>query len=67
MKAKVDKLNINKLINAPTSFNNLKTKVDFSDVSKLKTLPVDFEMLSNVVDNDFFKNTKFNTLKTKLR
>ena len=55
------------MINAPTSFNNLKTKVDYSDVSKLKTLPVDFEMLSNVVDNDFFKNTKFNTLKTKLR
>ena len=55
------------MLNAPTCFNNLKTKVDYSDVSKLKTLPVDFEMLSNVVDNEFFKNTKFNTLKTKLR
>ena len=28
LKAEVDKLDINKLVNVPTSLNNLKTKVD---------------------------------------
>ena len=37
-----DKLDINKLTNVPTSFNNLKTKVD---VGKLKTVPVDLKKL----------------------
>ena len=62
MKVEVDKLDINKLVNVPTSVNNLKTKVDDLDVGKLKTAPVD---LSDVVDNEVVKNTKFNTLKTK--
>ena len=35
-KAEVDKLEINKLINVPTSLNNLKTKVDDLDIVKLK-------------------------------
>ena len=63
MKPKYDKLNINKLVNVPTSFNNLKTKVNAIDVGKLKTVPV--EKLIDVVDNVAVKNTKFNTLKTK--
>ena len=63
MKPKYDKLNINKLVNVPTSFNNLKTKVNVIDVGKLKTVPV--EKLIDVVDNVAVKNTKFNTLKTK--
>ena len=42
MKAEVDKLNINKLVNVPTSLNNLKTKVDDLDVGKIKTVTVDF-------------------------
>ena len=66
MKAEVDKLDINKLVNVPTSLNNLKTKVDDLDVGKLKTVPVDFKKLSGVVDNEVVKNTKFNTLKTKV-
>ena len=41
LKAEVDKLDINKLINIPTSLNNLRTKVDNLDVGKLKTVPVD--------------------------
>ena len=41
LKAEVDKLDINKLVNVPTSLNNLKTKVDDLDVGKLKTVPVD--------------------------
>ena len=38
-KAEVDKIDINKLVNAPTSLNNSKTKVVDLDVGKLKTIP----------------------------
>ena len=30
------------------------------------TAPVDLKKFSDVVDNEFVKNTKFNTLKTKV-
>ena len=67
MKAEVGKLDINKLVNVPTSLNNLITKVDdvgkLNDVGKLKTVPVDLKKLSDVVDNGVVKNTKCNTLK----
>ena len=43
MKAEFDKLDINKLVNVPTSFYNLKTKVDYEDIGKLKTIPVDLK------------------------
>ena len=66
MKAEVDKLDINKLVNVPTSLNSLKTKVDDSYVGKLKTVSVDFKKLSDVVDNEVVKNTKFSILKTKV-
>ena len=46
-KAEVEKLDINKLTNVPTSWNNLKTKVDDLDVGKLKTVSVDLKKLSN--------------------
>ena len=49
-KAEFDKLDINKLVNVPISLNNLKRNVDDLDV----------------VDNEVVKNTKFNTLKTKV-
>ena len=55
LKAEVDKLDINKLVNVPTSLNNLKIKVDDLDVGKLKTVPVDLKRLSNVVDNEVIK------------
>ena len=55
-KAEVDKIDINKLVNVPTSFNDLKTKVDDLDVK-----PVVFKKLGNVVDNKVGKNTKFHT------
>ena len=42
LKAEADKLEINKLANAPTSLNKLKTKVDDLDVDKLKTVPAYF-------------------------
>ena len=37
LKAEVDKLDINKLVNVPTNLINFKTKVDYLDVGKLKT------------------------------
>ena len=49
LKAEVDKLDINKLVNIPTSLNNLKTKVDDLDVGKLETVPVDLKKISDVV------------------
>ena len=53
-------------MNVPTSLNNLKTKVDDLDVGNLKTADIDLKKLSDVVDNEVIKNTKFNTLKTKV-
>ena len=67
MKVEVDKLDINKLTNVPSSFNYLKEKVDDLDVGKLKTVPVDLKKISDVVDNQvFFKRTKLSTLKAKV-
>ena len=60
-KAEVDKLDINKRTNDPTSLNNIKTKIDDLDVGKLKTAPVDLKKLSNVAYNEVVKNTIFST------
>ena len=38
LKADVDKLDIDKSVNVPTSLNNSKTKVDDLDIGKLKTV-----------------------------
>ena len=45
LKAEVDKLDFNKLVNVPTSLNNLITKLDDLDVGKLKTVPVDLKKI----------------------
>ena len=45
MEAEVDKLDINKLVNVPTSLNNLKTKVYYLDVSQLKAIPIDLKKI----------------------
>ena len=37
VKSEVDKLDINKLVNIPTSLNDSRTKVDGLDFVKLKT------------------------------
>ena len=66
LKAEVDKLDINKLVNVPTSLSNLKTEIDDLDVGKLKTVPLDLRKLNDVVADEVVKNTKFNTLKTKV-
>ena len=57
---------MNKLVNVPTSLNNLKAKVHYLDVGKLKTLSVDLKKLSDVVDNQVPKNIRFNKLNTKV-
>ena len=49
MKAEVDMLDINKLVNIPIGLNNLKTEVDDSYVGKLKTVPTDLKKLSDVL------------------
>ena len=65
-KDEVVKLDVNKLVNVPTSLNNLKIKVDDSHVGKLKTVCVDLKKISDAVDKQVTKNTKFNTLKRKV-
>ena len=45
LKAEVGKLYINKLVNAATSLNKLKTKVDDLDVGILKTVRVEFKKI----------------------
>ena len=54
------------MVNVPTSSNNLKMKVDDLDVGKLRSVLVALKKLSDVVDNEFVKNTKLNTLKAKV-
>ena len=46
--------------------SNLKTKVGDLDVGKLKAVPVDLKKLGNAVNNEVVKNSKFNTLNTKV-
>ena len=66
LKAEVDKLDINKLVNVPSGLNNLKTKVDDLDVDKLKTVPVDFKKLSDAVSKEVVENKIFNKLNAKV-
>ena len=58
LKAEVDKLDITKLVNVPSSQNNLKTKVDDLDVINLKGISVDLKKLSDVVENKVVKKYK---------
>ena len=66
MKAEVDKLDITKLVNVPTTLNNLKTRVGELDVGELKITPVDLKKLSDVVGNEAVEKTVYNKLKAKL-
>ena len=66
LKDEVDKIVIAKLVNVPTSLNNLKRKVDNLDVGKLITIPEDLKKPSYVVYNTVVKSTELNTLKTKV-
>ena len=66
MKDEVEKIDINKLVNFPTSLNNLETKKDNLDVGKLNFVPVDLKKLNDIVANKVVKYTKFNIIKTKV-
>ena len=66
MEAEFDKLDITKMVNVSTSLKNSEKKVNDLDFVKLKIVPVDLKKVSDVVDNDVVKNTKFNTLETKV-
>ena len=66
MKAEVDNLDINKLVNVLTSLNNLKIKVDDLDVDKLKAVPTNSKKLSDAVKNEVVTDTKFNTLEMEI-
>ena len=46
--------------NAPTGSSSLKSKIDELDTGKFETTPVELSGLSNVVKNDFVKNTQYN-------
>ena len=48
------------------SLHNLKTKLDDLDADKLETVPLDLKNLSDGVHKQVVKNTKFNTLKSKV-
>ena len=66
LKPEVDVVDINKLVNVPTSLNNLKTKVDDLYVSHLKAVPVDLKKFSDAVNKQVVESKNFNTLKTKV-
>ena len=55
LKFNVDKLDIDKLKNVPTSLSNLKSKVDKLDLYKLLTVPVNLSKLMDVAKNDVIK------------
>ena len=65
LKAEVNKLDINKMTNVPSSLNNLKTKADDLDIRNMKTVPVNLKKISDVEDSGVVKNTKFNTPEVK--
>ena len=68
LKAEVDKLDINNLVNVPTSLNNLKTKVDDLDVDMLKTGPTDLKKKKKMTKwiKKLLKTKNINTIKTKI-
>ena len=53
LKAVFEKLDLDKLVNVPTSVNK-----DDLDVGKLKTVPVDLKKLSDIIANEVVKNKK---------
>ena len=61
LKAEVVKFDIGKLKKLPTNLSNLKSKVDKLNIVKLAPVPVDLSKLSNVVKNEVFKKTEYNT------
>ena len=57
LKSDVDKLDLDKLKNAPSGLSSLKSKLDKLDIGKFETTPVDLSILSDIVKNGFVKKT----------
>ena len=55
LKSDVDKLDIDKFSNVPTTLSNLKSKVDKLNVDKLVPVPINLSKVSDVVKNDVLK------------
>ena len=66
LKADVDKLYINKLVNILTGLKHSKIKVDDLDYGKSKIAPIDLKNLSDVVSKKAIKNTVYRKLNTNL-
>ena len=59
LKAKVDKLDIDKLKSLPNNLSNLKTEVNKLDIDKLVPVPVNLSKLSNVIKNKVVEKTEY--------
>ena len=55
LKSDVDKLDIDKFSNVPTTLSNLKSKVDKLNVDKLVPVAINLSKVSDVVKNDVLK------------
>ena len=66
LKATVDKLDINELVNVLTGLNNVKTKINYLDVGELKTVTTNFKRLRDAVSKEVVKKTMYNKLNTKV-
>ena len=60
LKYDVDKLDIDKLNNAPINLSHWKSKLDTLLVDKLVPIPIDLSKLSDVVKNDVAKKDVYN-------
>ena len=66
MKTGFDKIDINKLVNVPTSLKNLKTKGDDLDNGGFKNCFYRLKTLSYVVNKNVVRKTMDNKLKAKV-
>ena len=61
MKAEVEKVDINKLVNVPICMNNSKIKVNDLDADKLRTVLVNSKKLSDImIKEDVTRRFKIN-------
>ena len=61
MKAEVEKVDINKLVNVPSCMNNSKIKVNYLDADKLRTVLVNSKKLSDImIKEDVTRRFKIN-------
>ena len=66
LKSDIDKLFIDKLINASRSWTNLKSQVDKLRIKKLEIVVIDLSTLSNVLKTDVVKKAEYNELVKKV-